>query len=152
MNFERDFSFGSYKLICVNISTCALCLRRSVGVWVPLPAHKALDLQAIEHRRTRSHIHFAFHISPTINMSSPLADFMTGLQQHHLLSTNIAVVSDNAWIASQHAITYNGDRKPAWPSRWAAEKKTHISPNDPSRQGSITSLAPKLPSRQSSME
>jgi hypothetical protein len=77
---------------------------------------------------------------------------MTGLQQHLLLSTNIAVVNDNARITSQHAIALNGNQELAWPSRWAAEKTTNVSPEDSSRRSSIMRLAPRLPSRQSSME
>jgi hypothetical protein len=78
----------------------------------------------------------ASHISPTIDLSSPLADFMTCLAQVNSLSTHIALVSDNAMIANR-VIVHNGYHKPAWPSRWEAERKTHISPQAPPRRGSI---------------
>jgi hypothetical protein len=94
------------------------------------------------------------HISPTIDMTSPLADFMTRLQQEKSLSPHIALVSDNARIANR-VIIRNGYHKPARPSRWAAEKKTQISPQAPPqappRRGSIewkAEIPPKLPSRQ----
>jgi hypothetical protein len=84
------------------------------------------------------------HISPTINMSSPLADFMTCLKQAKSLPTLVSVVSDNARIANHGAIAHNGYREPARPSRWAAEKKTQISPKFPTRQ-----ISPRAPSRRS---
>jgi hypothetical protein len=93
--------------------------------------------------------HPTSHISPTINMSSPLADFMTRLQQVNSLSTDIALISDNARNANR-VIVHTGYHKPARPSRWAAEKKTQISPQAPPRRGSIewkAEISPKFPSR-----
>jgi hypothetical protein len=106
------------------------------------------------------------HISPTITMASPLDEFMACLIQVHSLSTHVVLVSDHARIAN-HVIAHNGYRQPARPSRWAAEKKTQISPkhariatrviahNDyrqtarPSRWAAEkkTQISPKAPSR-----
>ena len=86
--------------------------------------------------------------SPTINMSSPLADFITCLKQVKSLSIHVALVSDNAKIANQHVVGHNGYREPARPSRWEAEKSTQLSPKFPYR--SIEHLEPMRLSRHSS--
>jgi hypothetical protein len=68
--------------------------------------------------------HPTSHISPTIDhMSYPLADFMTRLAQVKSLSTNC--LSSDTGIANRHRpiATYIPARH-----RWAAEKKTQISP------------------------
>jgi hypothetical protein len=51
---------------------------------------------------------FIRFIRLSLYIASPLADFITGLQKHHFLSTNIAVgVSDNTKATSNSVATHN---------------------------------------------
>jgi hypothetical protein len=76
-------------------------------------------------------------------MSSPLADFLSRLQEDSTLSTNVVVVSDNARTPSRTVVVAHTvySQKPVRPSRWGPEvKKIQPSPKVPAR-----GLSPYLP-------
>jgi hypothetical protein len=69
-------------------------------------------------------------------VSSPLADFMSRLQEGSTLSVNVAVVSDNARTRTRVVAPTVYSQKPARRSRWGPEKEKgqELSPKVPSRR------------------